>query len=189
MRYSSAPTARMSGVTLEVRNATDDDAAGIVAIYNELVDTTTIAWTEDHDTVDNLLNVLEKKRGAGHPMLVAVDSDAPNDVLGVATYGEFRDSVRWPGYRFTVEHSIHVTTDAWGKGVGRQLMTRLFEHAVGHGVHVMVGALDGDNANSVRFHERLGFVEVGRMPEIGWKHGRWCDLVLVQRVLDDQPRR
>ena len=48
----------------------------------------------------------------------------------------------------------------------------------------MIGAVDGANEASIRFHERLGFVEVGRMPEIGAKFGRWCDLVLVELRLD-----
>jgi phosphinothricin acetyltransferase len=50
----------------------------------------------------------------------------------------------------------------------------------------MVAAIDGANESSIRFHERLGFVEVARMPEIGAKFGRWCDLVLLQLRLDDR---
>ena len=53
------------------------------------------------------------------------------------------------------------------------------------GMHVVVGAVDGANDASLRFHERLGFVEVARMPEVGRKFDRWLDLVLVQLVLDD----
>ncbi|MFI5044836.1 MAG: GNAT family N-acetyltransferase, partial [Acidimicrobiales bacterium] len=55
--------------------------------------------------------------------------------------------------------------------------------ATSAGKHVMVGGIDADNAGSIRFHRRLGFVEVARMPEVGFKFGRWLDLVLVQRTL------
>jgi phosphinothricin acetyltransferase len=48
----------------------------------------------------------------------------------------------------------------------------------------MIGAIDGANRGSIAFHAVLGFVEVARMPETGWKFGRWLDLVLMQRVLD-----
>ena len=48
----------------------------------------------------------------------------------------------------------------------------------------MVGAIDAENEASLRFHQRLGFVEVGRMPEIATKWGRWLELVLVQRTVD-----
>jgi phosphinothricin acetyltransferase len=50
----------------------------------------------------------------------------------------------------------------------------------------MVAVMDGENAASIRFHERLGFVEVARMPELGAKFGRWLDLVLLQLRLDDR---
>jgi L-amino acid N-acyltransferase YncA len=50
----------------------------------------------------------------------------------------------------------------------------------------MVAAVDGANEASIRFHERLGFVEVAHMPQIGAKFGRWLDLVLLQLRLDDR---
>jgi L-amino acid N-acyltransferase len=50
----------------------------------------------------------------------------------------------------------------------------------------MIAAVDGANEASIRFHERLGFVEVARMPELGAKFGRWLDLVLLQLRLDDR---
>ena len=63
-------------------------------------------------------------------------------------------------------------------------MTELIERARTAGVHVMVGALDADNGASIRFHERLGFEQVARMPEVGRKFERWLDLVLVQLILE-----
>ena len=54
-------------------------------------------------------------------------------------------------------------------------------------MHVMVAAIDGDNVESIRFHERLGFSTVAVMPEVGRKFDRWLDLVLMQRVLDERP--
>jgi L-amino acid N-acyltransferase YncA len=113
----------------------------------------------------------------------AVDGE---DVVGWATYGDFRDSVRWPGYQPTVEHSIHVRRDRWGRGIGRRLLQTLSERARQAGKHVMVAAIDASNLGSIRFHERLGFFEVARMPEIGEKFGRRLDLVLMQRMLDDR---
>ena len=51
------------------------------------------------------------------------------------------------------------------------------------GKHVMIGAIDGDNLPSIRFHQRLGFRDVARLPEVGHKFGRWLDLVLMQKIL------
>jgi phosphinothricin acetyltransferase len=105
--------------------------------------------------------------------------------VGFATYGDFRDSIKKPGYRFTVEHSVNIAQRAWRSGLGTQLMQTLIDRAQRAGLHSMVGGIDASNERSLVFHERLGFREVARMPESGWKHGRWCDLVLVQKRLSD----
>jgi phosphinothricin acetyltransferase len=126
-----------------------------------------VGWLDQHETV-----------------LVADDGGA---VVGVAAFGWFRDALVRPGYRFTVEHSIHVREDRWGGGVGRQLMHHLVDEARRSGKHTMIAAIDGANEASIKFHERLGFVEVARLPEVGAKFGRWLDLVLLQLRLDDRP--
>ena len=105
-------------------------------------------------------------------------------VVGFCTYGEFRENRRWEGYRFTAELTIHVAPDHHGGGVGRSLLAALIERARADGLHTLVAAIDGANEGSIRFHERLGFVETARMPQIGFKFGRWLDLVLLQRVVD-----
>jgi phosphinothricin acetyltransferase len=109
-------------------------------------------------------------------------------VVGFAAYEHFRGDGKWPGYRGTVEQTIHVRESHWGRGVGRALIEGLVERAQAAGLHVIVAAIDGDNEASIRFHERLGFVEVARMPQTGQKFGRWLDLVLMQRVIDDRPQ-
>ena len=165
---------------MQIRPATEGDAEAISALYNALVPTDTVAWTDEPETVDQRRAWLADQARRGDPVLVADDGD----VLGFVSYGEFRDATKWPGYRFTVEHTIHVRGDRWGRGVGRALMEELVACARAAGKHVMVGGIDGANEASLRFHERLGFVEVARMPQVGWKFGRWLDLVLVQRMLD-----
>ena len=167
---------------VEIRGATPGDLPAITEIYNALLETTTHEWTETLHTVEEREEWLAEQTATGCPALVAVEHD---EVVGWATYGEFRDSTRWPGYRFTVEHSIHVREDCWGRGVGRALIDALTAHARAGGKHVMVAGIDAANVGSIRFHERLGFFEVARMPEIGEKFGRRLDLVLMQRMLDD----
>ena len=167
-----------------IRNATISDLPEITAIYNALLETTTHEWTEALHTVSEREQWLSAQRASGRPALVAVDGD---EVIGWATYGDFRDSERWPGYRFTVEHSIHVREDQWGRGTGRMLIDALIEWAQREGKHVMVAGIDSSNTGSIRFHERLGFIEVGRLPQIGEKFGQRLDLVLMQRMLDEPP--
>lgn len=166
---------------MRVRDAVPGDAAAISAIYNATVATTTASWTEEPETVEARVAWLAARASAGHAVLVA---ETEGMIAGFAAYGDFRDAERWPGYRFTVENTVHVDAAHQGVGVGSALMTELVARAAAAGKHTMVAAIDGANIGSCRFHARHGFVETARMPAIGWKFGRWLDLVLMQRTLD-----
>jgi L-amino acid N-acyltransferase len=168
-----------------VRDAKRQDLPVVVDIYNEQLHTTTSIWSEIPQTLAERLAWFEARERRGFPTLVA---ELGGRVIGVAAFGDFRDSVRWRGYRYTVEHSVHVAERSWAQGVGRTLMHALFERAEQMGIHVMIGGIDSANHRSLRFHEQLGFREVGRLPETGWKHGRRCDLVFVQRFIDSTLR-
>lgn len=165
-----------------IRPAVLDDVAAITSIKNALLDSTAIEWTDTPHTAAEISRWLHDQVRDHNPVLVA---EVDGEVAGWASYGEFRDNQRWPGYRYTVEHTIHVGEAHWGTGVGRALLAELIERARAAGMHTMVAAVDGDNGASIRFHERLGFVEVARMPQVGAKHGRWLDLVLLALALDD----
>lgn len=166
--------------TTTIRDAGPADLPGLTAIQNALLDSTTYEWTEVPHTVAERATWLARQHDNGHPALVAVDG---GQVVGWAAYGDFRDSRRWPGYRFTVEHTVHVARSHWGRGVGRELVEALTERARRDGKRVMVAGIDGSNTDSIAFHARLGFHEVARLPGVGEKWGRRLDLVLMQRDL------
>ena len=170
---------------MNIRDALEPDLRAMTDIYNAWIPTRTIAWTEESETDEQRFVWFEHQRRDGFPVLVADDG---GEVVGYASYGHFRGEAKWPGYRQTVEHSVHVREDHSGRGIGRALINGLIERARSAEIHVMVGAIDGENESSIRFHERLGFVEVARMPETGQKFGRWLDLVLMQRILDSRVR-
>jgi L-amino acid N-acyltransferase YncA len=164
-----------------IRDAVDADLPAIVEIVNALLSTTTTEWRDEPHTLPDRRDWLAQHRREGHPVLVA---DAGGEVAGFACYGDFRDSRKWPGYRFVVENTVHVRERHWGRGVGRALIEELLRRAGTAGKRVMVAAIDAENVGSIRFHERCGFVEVGRMPDIGHKLGRPLTLVLLQRRVD-----
>jgi len=165
---------------VRIREAGVDDVEAITALTNALISTTTYEWREAPFSVEDRRAWLAAKAAAGMPVLVADDG---GDVVGWAGYGDFRDTGRWPGYRFTVEHTVHVREDHRGRGVGRRLMEALLDRALADGKRVMVAAIDASNVDSVLFHARLGFAEVGRLPGVGEKFGHRLDLVLMQRDL------
>jgi|SRR5687768_9249201 len=167
----------MAERSVTIRDAVDDDVPGILAIYNDVIATSTAVYREDPATLDDRQQWFAARRAQSYPILVASDSSG---LLGFASYGDFRT---WPGYRFSVEHTVHIRAGQRGRGVGTLLMETLIQRAIDHGKHVMVGGVDADNEASLRFHERLGFVRAARLCEVGFKFGRWLDLVFVQRML------
>ncbi|WP_158817157.1 GNAT family N-acetyltransferase [Methylocapsa sp. S129] len=162
-----------------IRDAQAHDLPEILAIYNEVIATSTAVYATQPSSLAERAEWLEQRRQRGFPVLVADEDGA---VLGFSSFGEFRGA--WNGYRYSIEHSVHVRADARGKNVGRLLVEALFPLGAALGKHVMIGAVDAANEGSIRFHERLGFARVGHFKEVGHKFDRWLDLVFMQRFLD-----
>ena len=163
---------------VDVRDADQHDVPGILAIYNDVIATSTAVYREEPATLDDRMQWLTSRRAAAYPVLVAADDSG---IVGFASYGDFRT---WPGYRFSVEHTVHIRAEQRGRGVGTTLMRALIERARQQGKHVMIGGVDADNGASLRFHERLGFTRAAHLHQVGFKFGRWLDLVFVERMLE-----
>jgi phosphinothricin acetyltransferase len=164
-----------------IRPATDGDLAGILAIHNEVIAASTAIYALAPASLAERRQWFDGRRQSGYPVLVAADA-ADGSILGFSSFGDWRGA--WPGYRFTVEHSVHVRADRRGAGIGRQLVEALFPLALALDKHVMIGGIDAANDGSLRFHRRLGFEPAGHFREVGHKFGRWLDLLFVQRWLD-----
>lgn len=164
---------------MQIRDAQPRDLPQILAIYNEIIAASTAVYSLEPTTLAERAEWREQRLSRGFPVLVAVDGD---EVLGFSSFGEFRGA--FAGYRYSVEHSVHVGAGARGRGIGRSLVTALFPLAAALGKHVMIGGVDAANEGSLRFHEKLGFERVAYFREVGRKFDRWLDLVFVQRFLD-----
>ena len=163
---------------MEIVDAMEADVPGMLAIYNDVIAHSTAVYSNTAVTLENRLEWWSSRVARGFPVLIARDASG---VTGFATFGEFR---AWPGYRYTVEHSVHVRSDRRGQGIGSELVRALFPRAAAMGKHVMIAGIDAANAASIRFHAALGFEQVALLREVGRKFDRWLDLVLMQRWLD-----
>ncbi|WP_299962699.1 GNAT family N-acetyltransferase [uncultured Roseobacter sp.] len=157
-----------------IRVAVVEDAPLIAALWNAMIRETTSTFTTIEKTQEEVASLITQRPGA---FFVAGDGPEP---VGFATYGPFRPG---PGYTATVEHTIILSADAQGTGLGRALMARLEEAARADSIHVMIAAISNTNQDAQAFHGRLGFLEVARMPQVGRKSGQWLDLVLMQKIL------
>jgi L-amino acid N-acyltransferase YncA len=160
-----------------IRPAQAHDLTEIVAIYNDVMQTTFTIWRERPTSVAERAQWLSETGRMGHPVLVVTDASG---VLGFVAAEPFRP---WPGYAATWEHSIHVRRDARSRGIGRHALEAMEAILRSRGAHVMVAGIDSENEGSLRVHARAGFLETGRMPEVGRLRGSWRDLVFVQKIL------
>lgn len=157
-----------------ISNACPQDLPEILAIYNEVIRNSTAVYTEVELTKGSGAAWLGAKLASGFPLVVARDASG---ITGFGSFGEFR---AWPCYRHSVEHSVHVRADCRGRGLGRTLVTELMGRASAMQKHVMIAGIDADNAASIKLHQSLGFIQVGHFHEVGFKFGRWLDLVFLQ---------
>lgn len=164
-------------MTVIVRPATPADLPPILAIYNEAVLNTTAIWNDAIADLANRQDWFDGRQKLGYPVLAAEEDGV---VVGYGSFGDFR---AFSGYRFSVEHSVYVAEGTRRRGIASALLEALATKARELGKHVMIGGIAGDNVASLWLHAKHGFVETGRMPEVGFKFGRWLDLVLMQKRL------
>jgi phosphinothricin acetyltransferase len=161
----------------DIRDATEADLAGIMDIYNDAVANTTAIWNETLVDLANRKEWFAARMARGFPVIVAT---VDGSLAGYASYGDWR---AFEGFRHTVEHSVYVHRDFRGGGIGGILMQELITRAASNGVHVMIAAIESENAASIRLHEKLGFRIAGRFSEVGIKFGRWLDLTCMELKL------
>ncbi len=169
----------MSG-GVRIRPARRADLPEITAIYSHAVLNGTASYEYDPPTLDEMTKRFDAIAASGFPYLVA---HIDGRVLGYAYASHFRTR---PAYRFMVEDSIYIAPDAQGQGLGTLLLGELLARCEAQGFRQMMAVI-GDcavNLASARLHAAMGFVECGRIKGSGFKFGRWCDTLLMQRALN-----
>lgn len=164
----------------KIIEASEGHLPGIVAIFNHAVRETFSIWSETETTIELRKAWLAARKGAGFPVVVAVDPARPTDVLGYGSFGVFRD---FPGYVKTVEHSVYVAPSAQRRGVGRAILADLVQRARAMGLSAMVGGIDSANTASIALHEEAGFELQGKLKGVGRKFGKALDLVFMVKAL------
>ncbi|HEX3602573.1 MAG TPA: GNAT family N-acetyltransferase [Steroidobacteraceae bacterium] len=154
--------------------ATREDLPEILRIYNEIIRNTTAVYREAELSAEQGAAWFDAKLAGVYPFIVTRDASG---ITGFGTFGEFRAP---PCYQHTVEHSVHVRSDCRGLGLGRKLVIELLSLAASMHKHIMVAGVDADNEVSIKLHQSLGFIKVAHFHEVGFKFGRWLDLVFLQ---------
>ena len=169
---------RIPGENVLVRPATHADLPAILEIYNDAVMHTTASYDYEPRTLEHRTAWFEDHLRHDYAVFVAVENGSR--VLGWSALNRYHDRM---GYRFTVENSVYVAADRRGQGIGKGLMGPLIDAARKRSVHAILAAIDGSNEPSIRLHAAFGFQTVGRFKEVGYKFGRWLDVVYMERLL------
>jgi L-amino acid N-acyltransferase YncA len=172
-----------------IRPSCDDDVTAITAIYAYHVRHGLASFEEVPPDAEEIARRRQAIVERGLPYLVA---ERAGKVIGYCYAGPFRPRI---AYRFTLEDSVYVDAAEIGRGIGRRLLEAVLARSVELGYRQMVAVIGGrETVGSIRLHEALGFSHIGVLPAVGFKFGRWIDIVMMQRglgpgstVLPDQP--
>jgi L-amino acid N-acyltransferase YncA len=160
---------------LYIRPATADDAAAVVAIYNEGIEDRLATFeTRPREQAE-----VEAWLEDGMPFIVATAGD---EVVGWARVSPYSDRCVYEGVG---EHGVYVARAARGRGAGRALLEALCDEAERAGLYKLTSRVFTDNAASRAVHLAAGFDEVGVQRRHGRLDGSWKDCVLVERLLGD----
>ena len=159
---------------MQIRDAIEADFEEITAIYNDVLTHSTAIYNDRPAGLADRIAWWRSRIEQHYPVLVAIDGE---HVCGFGSFGDFRP---WPGYRYTVEGTVHVASNFRGEGVGSLLLEALIIQARLAEKHSMIAGVDSENTASLRFLERSGFQPVGHLPEVGYKFDRFLNLVLLQ---------
>lgn len=168
----------MGGLML-IRPAARADADVLAAIYGHHV----LNGFGTFEEVPPSAAEIDQRRQAvaahGLPYLVAEEAGR---VLGFAYAAPFRARA---AYRYTVEDSVYIAPDSTGRGVGRAVLSAVLEACAALGLRQALAVIgDSRNAASIGLHRALGFEHAGVGRSVGFKHGRWVDIVWMQKALD-----
>ena len=167
---------------IRIRPARREDCPEILAIYNDAVLTTTATYDYEPRSLEHRQAWFDDHRKTGFPVFVAIN-DA-DQIIGWSALNRYHDR---KGYRFTSENSIYIAANYRGQGVGKLLLAPLIEVAKKLHLRVIIAAIDGENAASIKLHAGFGFEHVGHFKRVGYKFGRWLDVVYMELLLPEPP--
>lgn len=161
-----------------IRAYKTEDAQAILEIINYNIIHSTALYDYNTRTLEQQMSILADKQSKNFPVIVA---EIDGVVAGFGMYSEFRFR---EAYKFTVEHSVYVSQNHHGKGIGKLLLEELIVLAKEQNLHTMIAVIDSENQSSVEFHEKFGFKTVGIIKESGFKFDRWLHSVFMQLILE-----
>lgn len=163
---------------INLRIATKEDGTALAAIYAYYVENTAITFEYVAPTAEEfgerITHKLEK-----YPYIIAEENGR---AVGYAYADMYRERA---AFNWSCELSVYVDKSETGKGTGRRLYNALIELLRVQGFISVVASITYPNEASVALHEKMGFTHLGTMHNIGFKFGRWLDLMWFEKRISN----
>jgi phosphinothricin acetyltransferase len=156
-----------------IRLARAADMGVVNDIYNHYVLHSTCTYQEEPEPMAGRLEWFAR-HGSTHPVTIA---ELAGEIVGWGALSAYHHR---SAYRFTVENSVYVAPGFHRRGIGAALLGDLVERARAHGHRAVIAVIDTEQTASIGLHAKFGFAEVGRFRQIGFKFGRWLDVVYME---------
>lgn len=160
----------------QIRPATEADLVAINDIYNHYVLHSTCTYQEEPETIESRHRWFSH-HGETHPVIVAA---ADSEVIGWGSLSAYHPR---SAYRRTVENSVYVHHQHHRKAVGSLLLEELIDRARTLGHRAIIAGIDAEQAASVALHAKFQFEKVGHLKQVGFKFGRWLDVIYMELLL------
>ncbi len=160
----------------DIRPATEADLVAINDIYNHYVLHSTCTYQEEQEPIESRRRWFSH-HGEMHPVIVAA---ADSQVIGWGSLSAYHAR---SAYRRTVENSVYIHHQHHRKGIGSLLLGELIARARTLGHRAIIAGIDADQAASVALHAKFQFEKVGHLKEVGFKFGRWLDVIYMELLL------
>lgn len=165
---------------VQLRLATVQDLPAMLDIYRPYVTDTTVTFEYETPTLAEF-TARFLAITATHPWFVAVEAE---QVIGYAYAArEFERAA----YQWNAEMAIYLADAARGRGIGRALYTLVEDTLRGLGYCAVHAHITGENDGSVAFHRAMGYRQVATLSRVGYKQGRWLDVVWYEKILREKP--
>ena len=162
--------------TPTLRLATAEDLVAINDIYNHYVLYSTCTYQETPEPLESRKRWFAN-HGVGHPITV---TEMEGRIVGWGSLSAYHAR---SAYRFTVENSVYIHHEFHRRGSGSIILADLIERAQKIGHRAIIAGIDADQAASVALHAKFNFQTVGRLKQVGFKFGRWLDVIYMELLL------
>lgn len=171
---------------MKIENVVIEDANELLKIYAPYVAETAISFEYDIPSIEEFKKRIDSI-SSKYPYIKAIDDN--DEIIGYAYASTFKPRA---AYDWSVETTIYIKKDSRRCGVGRQLYNQLENELKKMGILNMNACIalpkEEDShltMDSIHFHKKMGFSDVGVFHDSGYKFNTWYDMIWMEKMIGE----